>query len=115
MPITVLVADDEPLVIAGITAILNVDDAIEVVDTAEDGQEALDSIRRHRPQVALLDIRMPRLTGTEVVTAVASDPVLASVRCVMLTTFVDDLHLASSISAGACGYLLKSMPPEQIR
>ncbi|KAB7745243.1 response regulator [Nostocoides sp. F2B08] len=116
MTVTVLVADDEPLVIGAITAILATgESAIDVVATAEDGQEAIDAIRVHRPQVALLDIRMPRLTGPEVVAAVTSDPALSGVRCVMLTTFADDHHLASSIFAGATGYLLKSMPPDQIR
>lgn len=115
MTTSVLVADDEPLVVAGITAILTADRDLEVIGTAEDGQQALDAIRRSRPQVALLDIRMPRLTGTEVVAAVTGDPALGGVRCVMLTTFADDHHLASSIAAGACGYLLKSMPPDRIR
>ena len=115
MTITVLIADDEPLVITGITAILTADDHLDVVATAQDGHQALEVIRRHRPRVALLDIRMPRLSGTDVVAAVAADRALTGVRCVMLTTFADDQNLAASITAGACGYLLKSMPPEQIR
>lgn len=115
MSITVVLADDEPLVVAGITAILGNDGAIDVVATAEDGQGALDAVRRHRPRVALLDIRMPRLTGTDVVATVSKDPSLTQVRCVMLTTFADDVHLATAVAAGACGYLLKSMPPDRIR
>lgn len=115
MTVTVVIADDEPLVVAGITAILTADDTLDVVATAQDGHQALEEIRRHRPQVALLDIRMPRRSGTEVVTDVTADPALTAVRCVMLTTFADAQHLAASISAGACGYLLKSMPPDQIR
>lgn len=81
MSITVVPADDEPLVVAGITAILGNDGAIDVVATAEDGRGALDAVRRHRPRIALLDIRMPRLTGTDVVATVTKDPALTQVLC----------------------------------
>ncbi len=115
MTVSVVLADDEPLVRQGIEMVLEVDDAIEVLGTAGDGLEALGLVRELRPDIALLDIRMPRLDGIEVTRRVRVDPQLAATRVVLLTTFSDDGYLVDAARAGASGYLLKSMPPETIR
>lgn len=111
----VTVADDEPLVRSGLRLVLTADADLDVVAEDEDGVAALSSIRTHRPDVALVDIRMPRLDGLAVLRAVTSDPALATVRVLVLTTFADDDYLVAAARAGAAGYLLKSMRPEDIR
>jgi DNA-binding NarL/FixJ family response regulator len=111
----VVLADDEPLVLSGLRAVLSVDPDIEVVEEATDGVQAVAAVREHVPDVALLDIRMPRMDGLDAVAAVTGDPSLAAVRSVLLTTFADDAYLVAAARAGAAGYLLKSMPPERIR
>lgn len=115
MTATVVLADDEPLVRRGIEMVLEVDPTIEVLGVAEDGVAALALVREHRPHVALLDIRMPRLDGIEATRRIRADPQLSGTRAVLLTTFSDDGYLVDAARAGATGYLLKSMPPENIR
>lgn len=115
MTVRVVVADDEPLVRQGLRLVLEHDGAATVVAEAGDGVQALALTREHRPEVVLLDIRMPVLDGVEAARRIAGDPALAAVRVVMLTTFADDDLVVGAIRAGAQGYLLKSMPPEQIR
>lgn len=111
----VTVADDEPLVLGGLRLVLEKDPGIEVVGEAQDGQVAVDVIARVRPDVALVDVRMPRLDGIEVTRRVVADPVLAGTRVLILTTFADDAYLVEAARAGASGYLLKSMVPDEIR
>lgn len=110
--IRVLLADDEATVRAGVRAILTTDAEIEVVAEAGDGGEAVDLALRHRPDVALLDIRMPRLdglaAGEEIVRLVPETAV------VMLTTFSEDEYIARSLSGGASGFLLKSGDPREL-
>jgi DNA-binding NarL/FixJ family response regulator len=113
--VSVVLADDEPLVLDGVRRVLEPDADIVLLGTAADGVAALAEVRRHRPDVALLDIRMPRMDGIEVARRVTGSPDLAHVRVVLLTTFGDDELLVAATRAGATGYLLKSMPPEQIR
>lgn len=115
MTVRVVVADDEPLVRQGLRLVLEHDGAATVVAEAGDGVQALALTREHRPEVVLLDIRMPVLDGVEAARRIAGDPALAAVRVVMLTTFADDDLVVGALRAGAQGYLLKSMPPEQIR
>jgi DNA-binding NarL/FixJ family response regulator len=114
-PLTAVIADDEPLVRQGLRLVLELDREVDVVAEAADGVEAVAMVRRHRPHLALLDIRMPRMDGIDVVRRIANDPETSSTRPVMLTTFADESLLVAAIRAGACGYLLKSMPPEEIR
>jgi DNA-binding NarL/FixJ family response regulator len=111
--IRVVLADDEHLVRAGLRAVLERDPGISVVAEAGDGVEAVELVRAHAPDVALIDIRMPRLDGTEATRRLAADPAMAT-RLVMLTTFDDDELLARALRAGALGYLLKSMPAPQL-
>ena len=115
MSVRVTLADDEPLVRSGLRMVLEVDPALEIVGEAGDGTEALAVVREHRPDVALVDIRMPRLDGIEVVRRIAADPALPATRALVLTTFADEQYLVDAVRAGAAGYLLKSMPPEEIR
>jgi DNA-binding NarL/FixJ family response regulator len=111
--ISVLIADDEALVRSGIRMILDADDAIEVLGEVDDGRAAVDRTRELRPDVVLLDLRMPRLDGIEATRAITADPGGPS-RVLMLTTFDRDEHLYDAIRAGASGFLLKSSPPEQL-
>jgi DNA-binding NarL/FixJ family response regulator len=110
---TVLVVDDEPLVRQGLRMVLEHDGAFEVVAEASDGRAALEELERHRVDVALLDIRMPEMDGIEAARRITSRS--DAPRVVMLTTFSDDALIVGAIRAGASGYLLKSMPPEDIR
>jgi DNA-binding NarL/FixJ family response regulator len=111
----VVIADDEHLVRQGLRLVLEHGDGMEVAAEAADGAEALAHVAAHRPDVALLDIRMPGTDGIEAARLITADPALAAVRVVMLTTFADDALLIGAMRAGATGYLLKSMPPEQLR
>lgn len=115
MTMRVVAADDEPLVRQGLRMVLGVDPALEVVGEAADGKEALAMVRELRPDVALVDVRMPHLDGIEVTRRTCADADLHEVRVVVLTTFADDDLVVAAVRAGASGYLLKSMPPEQIR
>ena len=110
-----VIADDEPLVRQGLRLVLELDPSLEIVGEAADGQEALELVGEQRPDLALLDIRMPRLDGIEATRRLAADPRLPQLRVVVLTTFADDDLVVAAVRAGATGYLLKSMPPEQIR
>lgn len=106
--ITVVVADDQELVRTGLCLILQAQDDIEVVADVADGRAALDAVRLHHPDVALLVVRMPVTTGLEAARAILEGP--GPTRVVMLTTFDDDSYLYDALSAGASGFLLKSSP-----
>lgn len=114
-PLNLVVADDEPLVRQGLRVVLELDPELIIVGEAAHGEEAIAMVRDCRPDLALIDIRMPRLDGIEVVRRIAADPALNRTRALMLTTFSEDELLLAAVRAGACGYLLKSMAPEQIR
>lgn len=113
MTVRVVLADDEHLVRAGLATVLQTDGRVQVVAEAGDGQEAVDAVRAHRPDVALLDVRMPTMTGLQAVRVLAADPDVRT-ALVILTTFDDDELLAEALQAGALGYLLKSMPRAQL-
>lgn len=111
--VRVLLADDEALVRAGLRMILEAEADIEVVAEAADGVEAIALCRDRQPDVALVDIRMPRLDGIQAARRIAADPDLRT-AVVMLTTFDADEHVVEALRAGATGFLLKSMPREQL-
>ncbi|HZJ07263.1 MAG TPA: response regulator transcription factor [Nocardioidaceae bacterium] len=113
--VRVTLADDEPLVLSGRRMILEADPEIEIVAEADDGLAALGTVREHHPAIALVDIRMPRLDGIEVTRRVTGDRQLDGTKVIVLTTFADDSYLVAAARAGASGYLLKSMPPADIR
>ncbi|MBF9127928.1 response regulator transcription factor [Plantactinospora sp. S1510] len=114
MTIRVLLADDQPLVRAGLRGLLGLDGDIDVVAEAADGREALRLIRQTRPDVALLDIRMPHLDGLTVTEQVTADPVTADVRIVVLTTFEVDAYIFQALRAGASGFLAKTVSREEL-
>ena len=109
--IRVAVVDDQPLVRMGLRTLINSEDDLELVGEAEDGRAGLDLVRRVRPDVVLMDIRMPRLDGIEALRAVAADPALAGVRVIVLTTFETDEHVFDALQAGAAGFLIKDSEP----
>jgi DNA-binding NarL/FixJ family response regulator len=104
--ITVLVADDQELVRAGFAMIIEAQPDMRVVAEAADGVEAVDAVHTHHPDVALLDIRMPRRDGIEAARAVCAQ---SATRVVMLTTFDDDEYVFAALRAGASGFLLKDV------
>jgi DNA-binding NarL/FixJ family response regulator len=111
--IRVLLVDDQALVRAGFAMILSASGDLEVVGEAGDGAQALEQVRRHRPDVVLMDIRMPRMDGIEAarrLTSLADPP-----KVLILTTYSLDEYVYAAIRAGASGFLLKDAPPEQLR
>jgi DNA-binding NarL/FixJ family response regulator len=114
MAIRVLLADDQALVRAGFRALLDAEDDLEVVAEAADGQQAVAATRAHAPDVALMDIRMPRLDGLEATAAITTDPALAGTRVLVLTTFELDEYVFGALRAGASGFLLKDVEPADL-
>jgi DNA-binding NarL/FixJ family response regulator len=110
--IKVIVVDDHPVVRHGIVSMLRYEADIEVVGEAADGAEALRLILDLRPDVVLLDLRMPQLSGVEVMQRARAQG--AAVRFLVLTTYDTDEYIAPALSAGAQGYLLKDAPPEEL-
>ncbi|MEV0804312.1 response regulator transcription factor [Kribbella sp. NPDC050281] len=110
--IRVLLADDEAMVRAGVRAILDTDEAIEVVAEAADGAEAVEQVRRHRPDVAVLDIRMPRMDGLAAGAEIRRT--VPETAVVILTTFSEDAYIARALGDGASGFLLKSGDPREL-
>ena len=114
--IRVVLADDQALVRAGFAALLDAEDDIEVTGEAADGEEAVRLARTCRPDVVLMDIRMPGLDGIEATRKIAADDRLASTHVVILTTFDLDEYVFEGLRAGAAGFLVKDTdPPELIR
>ena len=111
MTLRVLVADDQEIVRTGLAMILGAQDGIEVVATAVDGQDAVEQARDLRPDVCLLDIRMPRLNGIEATRALAGPDVADPMAVVVVTTFDLDEYVYGALLAGARGFLLKSCSP----
>jgi DNA-binding NarL/FixJ family response regulator len=112
--IRVALADDQVLVRAGFAALLDAEDDIEVIGEAADGQEAVSLARRARPDVVLMDIRMPGLDGIEATRRIAADPGLAPTHVVILTTFDLDEYVFEGIRAGAAGFLVKDTDPAEL-
>jgi DNA-binding NarL/FixJ family response regulator len=110
--IDVLLADDQALVRAGFRLILNSETDLRVVAEAEDGAQAVAEAARARPDVVLMDIRMPRLDGIAATRAIVE--ALPAVRVLMLTTFDLDEYVIEAFRAGASGFLLKTVPPQQL-
>ena len=114
MIVRVGVADDQPLIRTGLRSMIDHAPDLELVGEASDGEEAVELARRERPDVVLMDIRMPVLDGIEATRRITSDADLAAVRVVMLTTFDVDDYVHAAIRAGASGFLLKDAPPEDV-
>jgi DNA-binding NarL/FixJ family response regulator len=112
MSLGVLIVDDQALVRAGFRMILEAEEDMEVVGEAADGREAVAEARRLRPDVVLMDVRMPDVDGIEATRRLLGDG--ADAKVVMLTTFDMDEYVYDALRAGASGFLLKDVPPEQL-
>ncbi|MEV5695071.1 response regulator [Micromonospora globbae] len=111
-PIRVVVVDDDPLVRGMLTMMLDGADGIAVVGEAADGDEAVTAVDRHTPDVVLMDIRMPRVSGITATERLRRRP--RPPEIIVLTTFDTDDHVVRALRAGASGFLLKDTPPERI-
>ncbi|MBF9134959.1 response regulator transcription factor [Plantactinospora sp. S1510] len=112
--IRVLLVDDQPLLRSGFRALLDVEDDIEVVAEAADGKDGLALARKHLPDIALIDIQMPVMDGIEATRQIAADPALARVHVVILTNYGLDEYVFNALRAGAAGFLVKDIVPEDL-
>ncbi len=114
MSVRVVLAEDQPMVRAGFRALLDSRPEIEVVGEAATGLEALAVTREHRPDVVVMDIRMPQMDGLEACRRITGDPSLAATRVLVLTTFELDEYVFAALEAGASGFLLKGGEPADL-
>ena len=112
--LAIVIVDDQLLLRAGFRKLLDGEDGLEVVGDAADGQEALDLVERLRPDVVLMDIRMPGLDGLEATRRILTEPDVPPCKVVILTTFDVDEHVYEALRAGASGFLLKDVPADQL-
>ncbi|MDT3439680.1 MULTISPECIES: response regulator transcription factor [unclassified Pseudofrankia] len=112
--IRVVVADDQPLIRLGLRVLVETEDDLELVGEAEDGRAAVELVRRARPDVALLDIRMPVLDGLAALREITDDPALSHTRVVMVTTFELDEYVFEALRGGASGFVLKDSEPADL-
>ncbi|MGH3445208.1 MAG: response regulator [Nocardioidaceae bacterium] len=110
--IRTLIVDDDPLVRSALALMLGGSADLEVVGEAADGRTGMAQIREHRPDVVLMDIRMPRMSGLDALEALRGEP--DPPRVIVLTTFDTDEHVIRALAAGAAGFLLKDTPPPEI-
>ena len=111
MSISVALADDQALVRMGLRVLIESEDDLELAGEAENGRAAVDLVRRTRPDVLLMDIRMPELDGISALRLITAAPELAGVRVIMLTTFELDEYVFDALQAGAAGFLIKDSEP----
>ena len=110
--IKVLIADDQELIRQSLQIVLNSKKDIEVIDTAADGQEVIRSIRKQKPDVVLMDIRMPKMDGVQCTNIIKS--LYPEIKVIILTTFDDDEYVFNALKYGASGYLLKGVSMEEL-
>jgi DNA-binding NarL/FixJ family response regulator len=112
--ISVLLADDQALVRAGFRVLIEGEDDLHVLGEASTGKAAVDMARAQRPDLVLMDIRMPVMDGIDATRQIAADPALAAVRVLILTTFESDEYVFEALRAGASGFLVKDTEPAQL-
>jgi DNA-binding NarL/FixJ family response regulator len=112
--IRVALVDDQALMRAGFRALLEAEEGIEVVGEAADGEQGLALVRAEVPDIALVDVQMPVMTGIETTRRIAADPALAGVRVVILTNYGLDSYVFEALRAGASGFLLKDTDPADL-
>ena len=110
--IRILTVDDHPLLRDGIAAVFDAQDDMTLVGQASNGREAIESFRRLRPDVTLMDLRMPDMSGIEAITAIRAE--FSNARIIVLTTYAGDAQAAAALKAGAAGYLLKNMVRKEL-
>lgn len=110
--IRVLIADDHSIVRQGLATIINRDPEMTTIAQAENGQQAIDRFREYQPDVTLMDLRMPQVTGVEAITAICAE--FKSARIIVLTTYDGDEDIYSGLHSGAQGYLLKDAKPQEL-
>jgi DNA-binding NarL/FixJ family response regulator len=112
--ISVALADDHEVVRMGLRVLIDREPDLEVVGEASSGPGALDLLRRKRPDILLLDVRMPGMDGLETLRAIAVDPAIAGTRVIVVTTFEVDRYVFEALQAGAAGFVLKDSAPDEL-
>lgn len=110
--IRVLLVDDQPLLRSGFRAILEIEDDIKVVAEAANGKECLTLVREHVPDIVLIDVQMPIMDGIEATRHIAADPALSRVHVVILTNYCFDEYVFNALRAGAAGFIVKDIEPD---
>ena len=113
-PVRVLIADDQDLVRIGLRTLLTGEDGVSVAAEAADGLAAVALAREHRPDVVLMDVRMPGIDGIEATRRIAADPALGGTRVIVLTTFEVDAYVFDALRHGASGFLTKDTRPAEL-